>query len=295
MMSRARWIAVTAGIAVASAFTVVAAPGTSGATTTRSAGRSVADVAVQTVGRVIVEDVLVPVPGQDPVPAYLVRQAGDAAPHSRAGILFLHWLGQIHSDRTEFLSEAIDLASHGAVSLLPQGSFPWVADPVGDASDVDAVIAQRQVFEAALRLLERVRAVDPKRVALVGHDYGAMYGALIADMHPDLAAAVFAAPDATWGNWFSTYWLGYTGARARAYNALFHGLQPVRHVARLGPRLLLQWAGQDIYVPEAVRDRFSTADPQAQVILYATADHQLTTRAQIDRDAFLTMRLDLTL
>ncbi len=294
-MGRARWVTVTAAVGTAAVVALGVAPAASGATASRSAARSVADSAVQSVGRVIVEDVLVPVPGQASVPAYLVHEAGDAAPRSRAGILFLHWLGQIHSDRTEFLSEAIDLASHGAVSLLPQGGFPWKADPVGDASDVETVIEQRQAFDAALRLLERVRSVDPKRVALVGHDYGAMYGSLIADLHPDLAAAVFSAPDATWGNWFSTYWLGYTGAKARTYNALFHGLQPVRHVARLGPRLLLQWAGQDVYVPEAVRDRFTTADPQAQVVLYPTADHQLTTRAQVDRDAFLTLKLDLTL
>jgi dienelactone hydrolase len=244
---------------------------------------------------VVVEDVLVPVPGQPPVPAYLVHAGSDDRAGSRAGILFLHWLGQLHSDRSEFLAEAVDLASHGAVSLLPQGTFPWSRAPAGDASDVDAVIAQRQAFEAALRLLERIRGVDPRRVAVVGHDYGAMYGALLADLHPDLAAAVFVAPDATWGHWFCTYWLGTVGARARSYNALFHGLQPVRHVARLGPRLLLQWAGQDGYVPEAVRDRFATAGGHARVLLYESADHQMTARAQVDRVAFLTLHLDLTL
>jgi pimeloyl-ACP methyl ester carboxylesterase len=268
----------------------VVTPGTSGASVvgaTRAAS-------VRSVGRVVVEDVLVPVPGQASVPSYLVHEAGQVAAHSQAGILFLHWLGQIHSDRTEFLAEAIDLASHGVVSLLPQGTFPWAASPAGDASDVATVVAQRKAFEAALTALERVSAVDPKRVALVGHDYGAMYGALIADRHRELAAVVLAAPDATWGHWFSTYWLGFTGPKARAYNALFNGLQPVGHVAALGQRLLLQWAGQDIYVSAGVRARFSAANPQAQVILYESADHQMTTGAQIDRDAFLTDRLGLT-
>lgn len=55
--------------------------------------------------QVIISDVRVPVPGQHAVPAYLVRSAGRLRPHSHAGILFLHWLGQIHSDRTEFLAE----------------------------------------------------------------------------------------------------------------------------------------------------------------------------------------------
>jgi dienelactone hydrolase len=244
---------------------------------------------------VVVEDVLVPVPGQAAVPAYLVRGADDARPNSRAGILFLHWLGHVHSDRGQFVAEAVELARNGAVSLLPQGRFPWSTRPAGDATDVEAVIAQRESFDAALRQLQRTPTVDPRRVAVVGHDYGAMYGALLADHHPELAALAFAAPDAAWGTWFSTYWLECTGPRARAYNDLFHGLQPVRHVSRLGPRLLMQWAGEDTYVPGAVRDRYAAAVPQAKVELYPTADHQLGTRAQADRDAFLAVRLDLTL
>jgi dienelactone hydrolase len=242
-----------------------------------------------------VEDLLVPVPGQPATPAYLVRSAADSAPSSGAGILFLHWLGHLHSDRTQFLAEAVELARHGAVSLLPQGRFPWSVRPAGDTSDVDSVIAQREVFEAALRQLQRTPGVDPRRVAIVGHDYGAMYGVLVADQHPELAAVVLAAPDAAWGTWFATYWLDCNGAKARAYNGLFHGLQPARHVGRLGSRLLLQWAGQDTYVSEAVRDRYTAAVPQAKVELYPTADHQLTTRAKVDREAFLALRLDLTL
>src|SRR5262249_18529298 len=65
------------------------------------------------VAQVSVQDIRVPVPGQQPVPAYLVRSAGALEPGSQAGILFLHWLGQIHSDRTEFLAEAIELAPRG--------------------------------------------------------------------------------------------------------------------------------------------------------------------------------------
>src|SRR5581483_4111551 len=88
--------------------------------------------------RVTVDDIRVPVPGQHPVAAYLVKPAGNLAADSHAGILFLHWLGQIHSDRTEFLAEAVQLARRGAVSLLPQGTFPWRVAPTGTARDVTA-------------------------------------------------------------------------------------------------------------------------------------------------------------
>ena len=78
---------------------------------------------------VIIQDVLVAIPGHPAVRAYLVRPGGHLRRHRHAGILFLHWLGQIHSDRTEFLAEATKLADQGAVSLLPEGKFPWQVDP----------------------------------------------------------------------------------------------------------------------------------------------------------------------
>jgi dienelactone hydrolase len=242
---------------------------------------------------VIVQDVRVPVPGQHSIPAYLVRSSGDLRAHSHAGILFLHWLGQIHSDRTEFLAEAIQLAPLGAVSLLPQGVFPYTASPVGTKHDVTAIKQQLAAFQAALTWLTARRYVDHSRIAVVGHDYGAMYGALLVDSNPGVHAAVFAAPDATWGHWFVKYWLGFTGKRASRYDALFTSLQPVRHVSRLGKRELFQWAGKDIFVSASVREQFADHAPLAKVDLYPTADHQMTTATQTDRDAFLAQQLGL--
>ncbi len=244
--------------------------------------------------QVIISDVRVPVPGQQPVQAYLVRSAGNLRPHSHAGILFLHWLGQIHSDRTEFLAEATELAPRGAVSLLPQGVFPYSANPVGTRQDVTAIKKQLAVFRAALNWLIARRYVDRSRIAVVGHDYGAMYGALLANSDSRVHAAVLATPDATWGHWFVKYWLGFTGKRAARYDALFTSLQPVRYVSRLGNRELFQWAGQDIFVSASVRKQFAKGAPQAQVDLYPTSDHQLTDTALADRDAFLARELGLS-
>jgi dienelactone hydrolase len=246
------------------------------------------------VARVSIQDVLVPVPGQRPVPAYLVRPAGHLKPGSQAGILFLHWLGQIHGDRTEFLAEAAQLAPRGAVSLLPQGVFPWQVGPSGKPQDVTAVKQQLAAFQACLNWLISKSYVSKSRIAVVGHDYGAMYGALLANGDPRVHAAVLATPDATWGHWFVKYWLGFTGARAARYKAMFTSLQPVRHVARLGSHELFQWAGRDIFVSAGVRNRFAAAAPLAQADLFPDADHQLNTAAETARDAFLTTQLSLS-
>jgi dienelactone hydrolase len=246
------------------------------------------------VTQVSVQDIRVPVPGQQPVPAYLVRSAGTLKPGSQAGILFLHWLGQIHSDRTEFLAEAIQLAPRGAVSLLPQGVFPWRVAPGGKPADVTAIKQQLAVFQACLNWLLSKGYVSGSRVAVVGHDYGAMYGALLANADPRVHTAVLATPDATWGHWFVKYWLGFTGSQAARYKALFTSLQPVRSVSRLGSHELFQWAGRDIFVSASVRKRFAAAAPLAPVDFYPAADHQLDTAAQIARDKFLAAELGLS-
>ena len=271
-------------VAVAGALaTVAAAP-------PRAAGTATSP----SVSRVIVQDVRVPVPGQQPVPAYLVRSTGHLKPGSHAGILFLHWLGQIHSDRTEFLAEAIQLAPRGAVSLLPQGVFPWQVAPAGTAHDVTAIKQQLAVFQACLNWLLAKSYVSGSRVAVVGHDYGAMYATLLTSADPRVHAAVFATPDATWGHWFVKYWLGFKGKRAARYKAQFASLQPVRHVSRLGSHELFQWAGRDIFVSASVRKRFAAAAPQSPVDFFPRSDHQLTTAAQIARDKFLATELGLS-
>ena len=245
-------------------------------------------------GGVVVEDVSIAVPGQDPVQAYDVRPAGDLTKRSAPGVLWLHWLGQINNDRSEYLPEAITLAGQGVVSVLPLGFFPWVPNPDGTTGDVTLVENQVAAFRRALDRLANTRGVDPSRIALVGHDYGAMYGSLLADSDDRISAMVLEAPDALMGNWFAQFWLGLEGQEREDYLALFDGLDPVDHTARLGSHVLFQWAGEDFFIGQDVRDAYAASSPDAQVKLYERADHQLTDAARVDRLAFLTEQLDLS-
>jgi pimeloyl-ACP methyl ester carboxylesterase len=277
---------------VGAACVAVVVAGTPAATQALPArARHVAD-SVST-GSVVVQDITIRVRHQQPVSAYLVRPSGDVRASSEAGVLWLHWLGQIHSDRSEFLPEAVSLAGRGVVSVLPQGEFPWAVAPSGNRTDIGKINRQVHAFHAALRRLEAVHGVDRSRLAIVGHDYGAMFGALLADRSPEVSTLVLDAPDATWGDWFSTYWLGYTGAQRRHYAQLFSRLDPVHHAARLGSHVLFQWAGQDVYVTKQVREAYAAQHPKAHAILYADADHQLTDAAAADRDTFLAEQLNL--
>lgn len=241
---------------------------------------------------VTITDITIDVSRQGPVRAWLVAPTG-ARRHTMAGVLWLHWLGQIHNDRSEFLSEAVDLAGEGVVSILPQGYFPWVPDPDGTAGDVTLVRDQVAAYRAVLDRLADEKAVDPDRIAVVGHDYGAMYGALLADRDRRVSVLAMQAPDSLWGNWFATYWLGLEGQARQDYYQLFAGLDPVDHVSRLRSHVLFQWAGRDEFVTEQVRDAYVAANPRAKSIVYPNADHQLTDAAIADLMAFLTDQLDL--
>jgi dienelactone hydrolase len=249
--------------------------------------------AVTSAPRIVVKDIVIRVRHQQPVSAYLVKPEGRLRSGSSAGVLWLHWLGQIHNDRTEFLGEAVTLAQRGVVSVLPQGYFPWVPDPVGTEDDVTMVRDQVKAMHAALDRLIATHGVDRTRIAVVGHDYGAMYGSLIADRDHRVAALVMEAADSTWCNWFATFWLGLEGQARADYCALFDGLDPVEHTARLGSHVLFQWAGDDFFIPTEVQNAFAATSPDAQVIVYPNADHQLTDAAVADRDAFLAEQLGL--
>jgi dienelactone hydrolase len=243
---------------------------------------------------VVVEDVTIRVPRQDPVQAYVVRPAGHVKRNSAAGVLFLHWLGEINNDRGEYLTEAITLADQGVVSVLPQGYFPWVPNPDGTANDVKLVKNQVRAFRAALDRLASVKAVDDSRIAVVGHDYGAMYGALLADSDERVSTMVLQAPDAQMGNWFATFWLQLEGQERADYLALFADLDPVDHTARLGSHVLFQWAGEDIFIPAEVRAAYAASSPDAQVELFERSDHEFTDEARVARLAFLADELGLS-
>jgi len=244
-------------------------------------------------GQVVVEDISIPVPGQSPVQAYLVRPAGQLKQSSAAGVLWLHWLGEINNDRSEYLPEAITLAGEGVVSVLPLGYFPWVPNPDGTTGDVTLVENQVAAFSSALDRLAGVRAVDGSRIALVGHDYGAMYGSILADSDRRISTMVLQAPDALMGNWFAQFWLGLTGQARDDYLALFDGLDPVDHTARLGDHVLFQWAGDDVFIGEDVRNAYAASSPEAQVHPYPNSDHEFRDDPRADRLAFLREQLGL--
>ena len=277
-----------AGLALATPAT--ATPATDVPSSRRSAGS-------RPYGDVVVHDLTVPVRGLPDVPAYLVLPGRRVPRRSAPAVLFLHWFDPraVNGDRTEFVAEAVRLAARGAVSLLPQQGFPWTGDPVGDARDVAEIEVELARTARTLDALLDRPEVDGRRVAVVGHDYGAMYGALLAARDRRVSALAALTPDATWEHWFLAYWLGYEGPAAAAYARLFAAVQPVDAVARVAANrpVLLQFADDDGYIDAATRDRFDAAAPAADLRVYPRAGHHLDLAALSDRTAWLNRVLRL--
>ena len=126
---------------------------------------------------------------------------------SRPGILFVHWLGEPKTtNHTEFEPDAIALARHGAVSFLIDAMWSkdgWF-DTVGKDAAKDGPLVEAQVIDMrrALDLLLAEPGVDRNRVAFVAHDFGAMFGALMANAETRPKAWVLMAGVPTLAQWY---------------------------------------------------------------------------------------------
>jgi dienelactone hydrolase len=245
----------------------------------------------ETADGVTTTDLLFEAEGVEPTEAYLVTP--EAVTRPGPGIVWFHWIesGDPTSNRTEFLPEAKVLAARGVTSLLVQGSMPWTDQPESIAHDVPAVQADARMLRSGLDLLAARPEVDPGRLAAVGHDFGGMYSSIVFGADDRLRALVVMAPTARWADWFYRYW--QIGDPEADYAAAMAPMDPLTWLPLAAPRpVLLQFAGNDQYVPADVADEISAAaGDTARTETYPDAGHHLDEAAQTDRDAFLADQL----
>jgi dienelactone hydrolase len=228
--------------------------------------------------------------------AYLVAPSG---PAGRPGILFVHWLEDPSptSNRTEFIDESIELAAAtGAVSLLPNAMWavPGWFQTRNPANDYANSIRQINELRRALDLLAAQPGVDKRRLVLVGHDFGAMYGAVAAGLDPSrLTAFVFMAGTARFSDWFLLYPKVPAEARQQIVDR-FAPLDPARYLAKLGAMpVLLQFGNRDRFVTRSAGDALIASVSGPTTSHFYDADHSLTSPSTVraDRIAWLKAQL----
>ena len=234
-------------------------------------------------------------PGSAAMNAVLVTPA--SAPRNAPAVLWVHWLGEVATtNHTEFMSDAQELAKHGAVSLLvdmPWSQAKWFTDVRTPDDDYAATIAQVVSLRRALDCLTAVKGVDAARVAYVGHDFGAMDGALLlaADARP--AYAVLMAPALSYWEW---YLLGKQPADPGAYVARMSAFDLPGWLAQGKQKAtLLQFGQNDEYVSQATGIALRNAVPDRDRTFKAyKLDHALDdVTVHDDRRAWLAAHLGI--
>jgi pimeloyl-ACP methyl ester carboxylesterase len=222
------------------------------------------------------------------VEAYVVQPA-DGRP--RAGVLFLHWLGEHRSDRTQFLSEARQLAARGVRSVLPAGRLPWVPDPVDAETDAANIeLEQRRLGAALDALVDGLPKGAP--LALVGHDFGAMHGLLLAARRPVFNAVVLIAATPRWADWFLRFWK-VEGDRFD-YLRRLAPLDPIESARSLAAETLWQFSERDFFIAPMSALELARAAPGEPSIEWYKADHAMrSAKARASRAAFLGRELGL--
>jgi len=209
------------------------------------------------------------------VEAYVVEPTDGRV---RAGILFLHWLGEHRSDRTQFLSEARADAELGVRSVLPAGRLPWVPDPVDAETDIANLELEQLRLTAALdRLTDGLPKGAP--LGLVGHDFGAMHGLVLASR-----------------DWFLRFWK-VEGDRFE-YLRRLSPYDPITAKRNLRAATLWQFSDRDFFIAPMSAIELARAAPLAPEgeprIEWYSADHAMrSAKARAARARFLGAELGL--
>jgi dienelactone hydrolase len=210
----------------------------------------------------------------------------------------VHWFApqEKDSNRTQFLEQARELARRGVVSLLIDtlwSDAAWYRSR-DVTRDYEHSVEQVRALRRALDVLLARPDVDPGRVAFVGHDFGAMYGAVLAGVDPRVNAGLaLQAGNTSFAEWFLLS-AKLTGDARERYVQKLAPLDPVHHVSRAKAPVYFQFAKGDVYVPKANADAFFAAAPEPKRIEWYDAGHGLSEQAVRDRQDWLAARLGLT-
>jgi dienelactone hydrolase len=259
---------------------------------------------VEAVGDVRVIDLSYASPKGGRVPAYLVVPPGEGP---FAAVVYAHMGG---SDRTEFLSEAVDLAPGGVVSLMIDAPYlrpdPPPALKNGNRgraeSDRDIYVTLVVDLRRAVDLLLARPDVDGARIGYVGHSLGAAWGGVLAGIDRRIKTFVFMAGasdpgkvsgDDPYSKRMQSV-LGADPAALRHYESMVSTIAAHHFVGKAPPgSILFQLARFDVKVSKELAEEYPrVAGGSHEVRWYFTGHEFHDVRAVQDRGEWLAKKLE---
>lgn len=228
------------------------------------------------------------------------RTAEIYTPHDdelHAGILYIHWYEpeSRDSNRSQFVEEAKEMARSGATCLLVETMW---SDPDfflkrTQADDLQNSIEEVVNTRRAVDLLLSQPSIDPSRFALVGHDFGGMYGVLAGGVDPRPTHYVVMAATPRFPDWY-LYGPKMEGEPRDAFIRQFSALDPITHIPNLAPApVFFQFGTDDPHVPRERAEQFFSAARQPKEMKWYESGHGLNADATSDRIRWLKEKLNL--
>ena len=251
-----------------------------------------------------IHDITYTSPKGGPVAAYLVVPKGKGP---FPAILFSHWG---NGTRAEFIPEAKLYARAGAISLLPDYPWdrpqPWHKTPNHyDKPELDREIEIQAVLDVrrGIDLLLARPDVDSKRLAYVGHSYGAQWGSILSAIDKRMKTSVLMAGVAEIGDIFlrgnDPAIVGLRKSRPpgqfERYAQIAGDIDAIHFVGHAAPiPLLLQFANFEQYFDRDSMEHYAAAASAPKKVMYYDTDHGLNDpQALQDRYDWLAKHIDL--
>lgn len=224
-------------------------------------------------------------PRGGPVGAYLIVPKGKGP---FAAVLFVHWG---NGTRAEFIPEAKVYARAGAVSLIPDYPWdrpkPWHKSPDHfDKPELDREIEIQAVVDLrrGIDLLIARPDVDPKRLAYVGHSYGAQWGSILNAVDKRMKTSVLMAGVAEMADillrsddpGMVDFRKSQPAGQLEKYAQITGDIDAIRFVGRAAPiPLLLQFANYEQYFDKTSMRHYVAAASDPKKVLYYATGHDL--------------------
>ena len=262
------------------------------------------DAVVEETPELTIHDLTYASANQQRVSAYLVVPKGKGP---FAAVLFGHWG---NGNRAEFIPEAKLYAKAGAISLLPD--YPWDrAEPYRrttnhfDKPEVDRDTFAQAVIDLrrGMDLLLARKDVEPKRLAYVGHSYGAQWGAILTAVDRRMRTSVLMAGVGEIGDLllknpepdFVELRKALPPTILEAYVRVLGDVDGIRFVRKAAPiPVLMQFGKFEQYFDRDSANRYAAATTGPKKVLLYDAAHDLNDPQCLkDRQGWLVEQIGL--